>query len=37
MSLVIRSHGRELEIGSFLNQRDKTNLVSQLKKRVTPV
>ena len=36
VSLVIRSHGRELEIGSFLNQRDKTNLVSQLK-RVTPV
>jgi uncharacterized membrane protein len=35
VSLVIRSHGQELEIGSFLNRRDKTDLVSQLKK-VTP-
>ena len=34
-SLVIRSHGQEMEIGSFLNRRDKTDLVSQLKK-VTP-
>ncbi len=32
VSLVIRSHGQELEVGSFLNQRDKSNLVSQLKK-----
>jgi uncharacterized membrane protein len=35
VSLAIRSHGQELEIGSFLNRRDKTYLVSQLKK-VTP-
>ena len=35
MSLFIRSHGQELEIGSFLNSRDKQTLVSQLK-RVIP-
>lgn len=35
VSLFIRSHGQELEIGSFLNSRDKQNLVSQLK-RVIP-
>ncbi len=34
-SLVIRSHGRELEIGSFLNRRDKHDLVKMLK-RVVP-
>jgi len=34
--LFIRSHGKELEIGSFLNSSDKNHLVSQLK-RVTLV
>ncbi len=30
----IRSHGKELEIGSFLNQRDKSELVGMLKRVV---
>ena len=34
VSLVIRSRGEELEIGSFLNRSDKRDLVSELK-RVT--
>jgi uncharacterized membrane protein len=33
--VTIRSHGKELEIGSFLNDPDKTALISQLK-RVVP-
>jgi len=35
VSLFIRSHGQESEIGSFLSRRDKHNLVSMLK-RVVP-
>lgn len=31
----IRSHGAELEIGSFLSRRDKTQLIAQLKRVVT--
>ncbi len=34
--LTIRSHGKEFEIGSFLNQRDKKDLVSMLH-RIIPV
>ena len=30
----IRSHGKELEIGSFLNQKDKSELVGMLKRVV---
>jgi len=29
-TICIRSHGQEMEIGSFLNQPDKSNLISQL-------
>ena len=32
--VCIRSHGKELEIGSFLNQKDKSELVSMLKRVV---
>lgn len=35
VTLSIRSHGQELEIGSFLSRGDKDNLVAQLR-RVTP-
>jgi uncharacterized membrane protein len=35
VSPVIRCHGQELEISSFLKRRDKTDLVSHLR-RVTP-
>jgi uncharacterized membrane protein len=35
VTLSIRSHGRELEIGSFLNRRDKQDLINELK-RVVP-
>jgi uncharacterized membrane protein len=35
LTLSIRSHGKELEIGSFLNRRDKQDLINELK-RVVP-
>ncbi len=34
VTLSIRSHGNESEIGSFLNRRDKNNLVHQIKRLV---
>lgn len=32
--IVIRSHGKELEIGAFLNKEDKENLITKLKRVV---